>query len=538
MKFWHNLSSIIETFVRKPPHRQDDSGQQSVVRKPRYVSLEDIYAKHYDSKLDYTTFERIVQIDPSYDSGKPDKMGKFGKWLLSLHLKGNLLQEDYDKARRYLDCFDLNRRRLGGADLNRIKSLPDLYDLIKDYLNSPDSIVKSDAEIEREIKATEAERLYEDDEWIIIHPLTQNAAVIYGRGTQWCTAATTSYNYFESYNSRGPLHILISKKTGRKYQFHLASHTYCDETDRTIPCPVAESVGMSVAVATYYQSVGWLDLFDDNGWNRNENHFLKLDDRYYLFTPDNRIVIDMDVDSIVRYRWGLSSLYVVKKHNRYNALWTDASRMMFEDWYDDIKILSPGIFVLHNQKGLRIYSLSIGIFLDEYLSFKVADFKKVCNDWNLETIKSRGEDISSFDDKLFHLVEDLPDYMLYLKLFGKKAIHYRQAHYKVTVPAIQSITLLLSVVGFLIMIMNASGVLKTVGLGVFVLSFISLLAVTFSLNFLTNLWKLITFLTVTGMCVYMLTEFGSIGFFCFIGSFFFILFIAGMISKISKRKRG
>lgn len=538
MKFWHNLLSIIKTFIRKPSHRQDDSGQQSVVRKPRYVTLEDIYAKHYDSKLDYTTFERIVQIDPSYDSRKPDKMGKFGKWLLSLHLKGNLLQEDYDKARRYLDCFDLNRRRLGGVDLNRIKSLPDLYDLIKDYIDSPDSVVKSDAEIEREIKATEAERLYEDDEWIIIHPLTQNAAVIYGRGTQWCTAATTSYNYFESYNSRGPLHILISKKTGRKYQFHLASHTYCDETDRAIPYPVAEFVGMSVAVATYYQSVGWFDLFDDNGWNRNENHFLKLGDRYCLFTPHHRMVIDMDVDSIVRYIWGPSSLYVVKKNNRYNALWADESRMIFEDWYDDIKILSPGIFILHNQKDMRIYSLSIGIFLDEYLSFKVADFGKVCNDWALETIKSRGEDISSFDDKLFPLVEDLPDYMLYLKLFGKKAIHYKQARYKITVPTIQSIALLLSVVGFLIMIMNDPGVLKTTGFGVFVLSFISLLAVTFSLNFFKNLWKLITFLTVTGMCVYMLFEFGPAGFFCFIGSFSLILFITGMISKICKRKGG
>lgn len=298
-----------------------------------------------------------------------------------------------------------------------------------------------------------------------------------------------------------------------------------------------EAVGMSVAVATYYQSAGWLDLFDDNDWNRNENHFLKLGDRYCLFTPDHRMVTDMDVDSIGRYRRGSSSLYVVKKNNRYNALWADESRMMFEDWYDDIKILSPGIFVLHNQKGLRIYSLSTEIFLDEYLPFKVADFEKVCNDWALETIKSRGEDISSFDDKLFPLVEDLWDYLLYIKLFGMKARHYKQARYKVTVPTIQSFALLLSVVGFLIMIMNAPGVLKTIGFGVFVLSFISLLAVTFSLNFLTNLWKLITFLTVTGICVYMLIEFGPTGFFCFIGSFFLILFIAGMISKISKRKR-
>lgn len=537
MNFWHILLSTIRMFVRKSTGR-NDSGQQSVVRKPRYVTLEDIYAKHYYSQLDYPTFERIVQIDPSYDSRKPDKMGKFGKWLLSLHLKGNLLPEDYDKARRYLDCFDRYRRRLGGVDLNRIKSLPDLYDLIKDYLDSPDSVVKSDAEIERAIKATEAERLFEDEEWLIIHPLTQNAAVIYGRGTQWCTAATTSYNYFESYNSRGPLHILISKKTGRKYQFHLASKTYCDETDRSIQSPVAESVGMSVAVAAFYQSAGWYDLFDNNGGYTNENYFLKLGDRYCLFTPDCRIVADVNVDSIDLYSWRDSHLYVVRKNKLYNALWANESKMMFEDWYDDIKILSPGIFVLHNQKGLQIYSLAAGVFLDEYLSYEIVDFKKVCNDWALKTIKRRGEDISYFDEKLFPLVEDLPDYMLYLKLFGKNAIHYKQALYKAKVPTIQCIVLLLSAIGFLFMVMSDPGIVKTIGLGMFVIGFISLLVAELSLNFLENLWKLITFLSVNGLCIYMLAEFGQVAFLSTIGGIFFLLWCIGRILKILKRKIG
>ena len=117
------------------------------------------------------------------------------------------------KAHSYLDCFNRFRRRLTGSkDINQIKSLPDLYDLIKEYLNLPEEFVNETTNEEQRIKENEACRLFEDKDWLVIQPLTEQAAIIYGRGTQWCTSATRSYNYFERYNSQGPLFILISKK--------------------------------------------------------------------------------------------------------------------------------------------------------------------------------------------------------------------------------------------------------------------------------------------------------------------------------------
>ena len=65
------------------------------------VSLDDIYLKYYND-IPKDVFEQIVSADPTY---RPNKMGKFGKWLLSLYKSNNLKLEDLYKATNYLRCF-------------------------------------------------------------------------------------------------------------------------------------------------------------------------------------------------------------------------------------------------------------------------------------------------------------------------------------------------------------------------------------------------------------------------------------------------
>jgi hypothetical protein len=55
----------------------------------------------------------------------------------------------------------------------------------------------------------------------LINPQDEQAACYYGQGTRWCTAATRGTNLFDSYNSEGPLYILLPYKPlhpGEKYQ--------------------------------------------------------------------------------------------------------------------------------------------------------------------------------------------------------------------------------------------------------------------------------------------------------------------------------
>lgn len=53
---------------------------------------------------------------------------------------------------------------------------------------------------------------YEDDEWLIVRPLSHLASRKYGAGSKWCTAATNDSHTFYDYTSSGCL-IYIIKKT-------------------------------------------------------------------------------------------------------------------------------------------------------------------------------------------------------------------------------------------------------------------------------------------------------------------------------------
>ena len=103
--------------------------------------------------------------------------------------------------------------------------LADFVGVVEEY---PDPEEKQQAD-----KGT-AKTVFENDQVRIVVPEDQNAACYYGQGTRWCTAAKTSSNYFNHYNSQGPLYILLPKNPkhdGEKYQLHFESEQFMDEND-------------------------------------------------------------------------------------------------------------------------------------------------------------------------------------------------------------------------------------------------------------------------------------------------------------------
>ena len=64
-----------------------------------------------------------------------------------------------------------------------------------------------------------AQKLYEDDRWLLVNPKTAEASCYYGSGTQWCTAGRQG-NAFGQYNKNGNLYYLIdkSRKLGPYYK--------------------------------------------------------------------------------------------------------------------------------------------------------------------------------------------------------------------------------------------------------------------------------------------------------------------------------
>ena len=214
------------------------------------ATLSDIHDKYY-SKIPEDIFRQIISADPTYRVEKSEKMGKFGKWLLSLYLNRKLKIEDLYKAKEYLSYFIKYYNVLQVKDINKYKSLIDLYNVISQYMGN-DNIATSKSDKVRKIKEG-AEKVYEDSRWLVIVPHTKEASCYYGKNTQWCTAAEHGYNQFDYYNDQGPLYINIDKVNNEKYQFHFETDSFMDETDSAIEAPIAETCELSEGLCNWYK---------------------------------------------------------------------------------------------------------------------------------------------------------------------------------------------------------------------------------------------------------------------------------------------
>lgn len=58
-------------------------------------------------------------------------------------------------------------------------------------------------------------KVFEDDTWVVVRPLTIEASAAYGAGTKWCTTMVGK-DYFNRYCRRGALLYNINKQTGYK----------------------------------------------------------------------------------------------------------------------------------------------------------------------------------------------------------------------------------------------------------------------------------------------------------------------------------
>lgn len=243
------------------------------------ASLGDIYQKYY-SQIPEETFRQIVSADPTYNVEKPDKMGKFGKWLLNLYQKGALKNEDLYKAKDYLSTFVKFNAKINQKDINKYSSLPELYKTIEPFISNPEQSTSKSDEV-RKIKEG-AQKVYEDAKWLVIVPHTQEASCYYGKGTQWCTAADVSDNMFDYYNEKGNLYINILKGTNTKYQFHFETNSFMDEHDDYIPHPVTQSIGLTKELQDFYIRKYGMKASVPLTTKSDLDDFTEIDNNYFI----------------------------------------------------------------------------------------------------------------------------------------------------------------------------------------------------------------------------------------------------------------
>ena len=102
----------------------------------------------------------------------------------------------------------------------------------REYVRNKGSEWERDLENTRDKKPA-LEVVYENDRMSVIVPNSKEASCYIGKGTQWCTAADESDNYWFEYSQDGPLYVLLTDKLP-KQQWHFESDQFMDEHDRYI----------------------------------------------------------------------------------------------------------------------------------------------------------------------------------------------------------------------------------------------------------------------------------------------------------------
>jgi hypothetical protein len=92
-------------------------------------------------------------------------------------------------------------------------------------------------ELEKELEY-QVIKVFEDDEWVIVKPLTFHASKKYGSSTKWCTTMEHEPTYFLDYSKNGILIYTINKRTGFKvathYNLKTKILTFWDQPDKQV----------------------------------------------------------------------------------------------------------------------------------------------------------------------------------------------------------------------------------------------------------------------------------------------------------------
>ena len=201
---------------------------------------------------DFVEGKNINQIEPenlttiangilaAIEPADPTANKEYVQWMAKVYANEGVKYEDLtSKTSEWLQKYDLYKKKrfFAGSDskLANIMNLSwrDLWD-ISIRADFQQKIKQAE---EKAMPKGDAELVYENDKVRIVIPKDKEAACYYGQGTQWCTAATQSQNYFNNYSSQGPLYILLPKSPqyeGEKYQLHFPSGQFMDEQDNSV----------------------------------------------------------------------------------------------------------------------------------------------------------------------------------------------------------------------------------------------------------------------------------------------------------------
>ena len=202
------------------------AGLRNMLIEGRVEDAKNLLNKTYDD-MDY-----VEDIVSDFVDGDPSGNNKYLMWM------AKAVQEEYMNITDIIELVTDYHKLLpkitnalaikvfgAEADSNAIvspKSI-DSYPTLDDLYKIVDAAqqLESRKEVETQTKSG-ANKIYEDERWLVVRPDTRDASCYYGSGTKWCTAMKNA-EHFDNYNKKGRLYYLIDKSRdlGRYYKVAL-----------------------------------------------------------------------------------------------------------------------------------------------------------------------------------------------------------------------------------------------------------------------------------------------------------------------------
>lgn len=169
---------------------------------------------------------KIKNIDIIFESFKDAKV-KF---------KDEASSNEVDK---YIEIFKklAQKNIIKGSDKDIGKWIKSGWQEFKTFVDDR-SEEKTKSEVKRS-KKKDSIIAYEDENIMVVIPLSEDASCYYGKQTKWCTAATTSRNYFHDYFYKDDIvlfYVLHSNgsKYASAYNTHKDTFEFFDSEDQSI----------------------------------------------------------------------------------------------------------------------------------------------------------------------------------------------------------------------------------------------------------------------------------------------------------------
>jgi hypothetical protein len=172
--------------------------------------LEDMIKK-YDGKVSEDVIHQLSAADPSGNN-------KYLDWMCLQRVDSDAHGYLSEYIIKMVQCFHENVNRLSEKNVNIIFASLNPEDRIKkapkDINSYPTAdIIEKICSYFEEQKPKTASRvkIYEDDKWLVVSPLTHEASCSYGAHSNWCVS-TSNNSYYQRYTKQGILVFFLDKK--------------------------------------------------------------------------------------------------------------------------------------------------------------------------------------------------------------------------------------------------------------------------------------------------------------------------------------